>query len=170
MNKPQPQSALPTRTPRRTFLNRLWAAIGLFAGVELGWIGTTMLRFRSKNQPEAPTGTVIDAGTIQQYKPGTITPVPQGRVYIACLEDGGYLALSSTCTHLGCSLPWVEKEHKFICPCHGSTFDLRGVVLTAPATRALDIHPLRIENGVLKVDISRSVRRSSFDPAQVVRV
>ncbi len=113
---------------------------------------------------------MIDAGTIQQYKPGTITPVPQGRVYIACLEDGGYLALSSTCTHLGCSLPWVEKEHKFICPCHGSTFDLRGVVLTAPATRALDIHPLRIENGVLKVDISRSVRRSSFDPAQVVRV
>lgn len=42
-------------------------------------------------------------------------------------------------------------------------------VVTPPAPRALDAFPVRIENGIVKVDISRPQRRKSFQPDQVTR-
>jgi cytochrome b6-f complex iron-sulfur subunit len=42
-------------------------------------------------------------------------------------------------------------------------------VLSPPAPRPLDLYPVRIENGVVKIDIGRRVRRTAFDPSQVVR-
>ena len=58
------------------------------------------------------------------------------------LDDGGLLALSCKCTHLGCTVPWVEKEKKFLCPCHASAFDITGNVINSPAARALDTFPV----------------------------
>jgi cytochrome b6-f complex iron-sulfur subunit len=78
------------------------------------------------------------------------------------------LALSRKCTHLGCTLPWVEKENKFTCPCHASTFDITGKVISAPAPRALDIYPVIIENNIVKVDTGELLKRSEFRSEQVV--
>jgi cytochrome b6-f complex iron-sulfur subunit len=80
------------------------------------------------------------------------------------------LALSRICTHLGCSVPWDEEKKKFVCPCHGSTFNMTGEVLTAPAPRPLDTYPVRIENGIVKVDISEPQKRQRFDPSQVTKL
>ena len=66
-------------------------------------------------------------------------------------------------------MPWIADENRFVCPCHASSFDLHGEVLSAPAPRALDLHPVRIENGVVKVDTATTIRRDGFSPAQVVR-
>jgi cytochrome b6-f complex iron-sulfur subunit len=84
------------------------------------------------------------------------------------LHDGGFLALSRTCTHLGCTVPWVAKENKFICPCHSSQFDIKGEVISPPAPRALDIYEITIENNVLKVDTGNRIKRSQFDAGQIV--
>jgi cytochrome b6-f complex iron-sulfur subunit len=84
------------------------------------------------------------------------------------LGDGGLLALSCKCTHLGCTVPWVEKEKKFLCPCHASAFDITGNVISAPAPRALDIFPVSIENNSVKVDTGKRIKRSGFEPKQVV--
>jgi cytochrome b6-f complex iron-sulfur subunit len=62
----------------------------------------------------------------------------------------------------------VEKEKKFLCPCHASAFDMTGNVISAPAPRALDIFPISIENNVVKVDTGRRTKRSSFNPEQLV--
>jgi cytochrome b6-f complex iron-sulfur subunit len=84
------------------------------------------------------------------------------------MEDGGFLAVSRKCTHLGCTVPWVDKEKKFACPCHGSTFDITGEVISPPASRALDIYPLFIENQMVKVDTGKQIKRSGFRKDQAV--
>ena len=63
----------------------------------------------------------------------------------------------------------MEEEGRFVCPCHASSFDLHGEVLSPPAPRALDLHPVRIENGVVKVDTGTTVTRGRFSPTQVTR-
>jgi len=98
-----------------------------------------------------------------------VTAFREGRFYLVRLEDGGFLALHRKCTHLGCTVPWIPEEGRFACPCHASAFDLRGDVLNPPALRALDLFPVRIENGIVKVDTAAPVRRTVFDPSQVVR-
>lgn len=48
-----------------------------------------------------------------------------------------FRALSSVCTHLGCSVTRAASGEGFHCPCHGSRFDRNGQVLKGPAPRPL---------------------------------
>ena len=109
-------------------------------------------------------------GPIEQFEAGTVTAFREGEFYLARLKDGGFLALHRKCTHLGCTVPWVPDEQRFACPCHASAFDIRGDVLNAPAPRALDLFPVRIENGIVIVDTSTPIRRAAFEAQQVTRV
>ena len=77
------------------------------------------------------------------------------------------MAISRTCTHLGCTVPWVEEEKRFACPCHASTFDITGDVINSPAPRALDLFPVVIENNVVKVNTGKRIKRSEFRASQV---
>ncbi|HAN47139.1 MAG TPA: cytochrome b6-f complex iron-sulfur subunit [Cyanobacteria bacterium UBA8156] len=45
--------------------------------------------------------------------------------------------LNAVCTHLGCVVPWSVAENKFICPCHGSQYDVTGKVVRGPAPLSL---------------------------------
>ena len=77
--------------------------------------------------------------------------------------------LSRVCTHLGCTVPWNTEEQRFACPCHSSTYDMRGNVLSPPAPRPLDLYPVRIENQIVKIVTGTTIRRNSFESAQVTR-
>lgn len=154
---------------RRSVIGWFWKIVGALAVVELGWITSRVIR-SSQYSNEDTTQKLMDVGMVPEFIPGTVTAVPQGQFHLACLSDGSFLALSKSCTHLGCSVPWDEEKNKFICPCHGSTFDLQGNVLTAPALRPLDYFPVFIENGLVRVDISKPLRRDSFSSTQTARV
>ena len=155
---------------RRQFLNRTWALFGVLAAAEFGWLGLSFLNSRRERNRSVKTETIVTAGPVERFAPKTVTAIPSGQFYLACLADGSFLALSRTCTHLGCSVPWDEEKSQFVCPCHGSTFNLTGEVLTAPAPRPLDTYPVRIENGIVKVDISSPHRRERFDQSQAARL
>jgi cytochrome b6-f complex iron-sulfur subunit len=77
--------------------------------------------------------------------------------------------MSRECTHLGCTVPWIADEGRFVCPCHASAYDINGDVVSPPAPRPLDLYEVRIENGIVKVDISRPVRRQKFELWQITR-
>ena len=53
---------------------------------------------------------------------------------------------SPICTHLGCGYRWDETDKKFLCPCHGSAYDVNGQVVGA-CPRPLDVLPSKVEGG-----------------------
>mgnify|MGYP001548215239 CR=1 FL=1 len=159
------EKAEPTR---RSFLNILWLILGGVALAEFVVVAFAFLRPRKLKASGEDADSIITAGAVERFAPNSVTAFVRGKFYLACLEDGGFLALSRTCTHLGCSVPWIEKEMKFACPCHGSAFDITGNVIDAPAPRALDIYPITIENQIIEVDTRKPIKRSSFRVEQVV--
>ena len=132
-------------------------------------IVTDFLRPRRPDRLANTADSLVVAGPVDGFEPGSVTAFQRGKFYLARLEDGGFLALSRECTHLGCTVPWVESEQRFICPCHASAFDIRGEVLSPPAARPLDLMAVRIENGIVKVQTSTVTRRPGFSAGQVVR-
>ena len=156
-------------TSRRSFLGRFWLFLGFIVLAELVWVAVTFLKPK-KGKETAASQNFITAGPVDRFEPGSVTAFPRGRFYLARLENGGFLALSRECTHLGCTVPWMEEENRFVCPCHASVFDIRGVVISPPAPRPLDIYPVTIENNVVKVDVSETIVRKGFQKSQVKRV
>jgi len=165
--KKKKKTAESPTTPRRAFLWKLWLGLVGLACLEYVWVAADLLRPR-KTRLSDDTDTLVIAGPIDRFDPDTVAAFPKGKFYLARLENGGFLAISRECTHLGCTVPWNAHEHAFVCPCHAWAFDITGNVLSPPAPRALDLHPVRIEHGIVKVDTSKKLRRRSFDPAQAI--
>ena len=154
-------------SPRRSFLNIIWIVLVGVALAEFVAVAFAFLRPHKSKAGGENADSIITAGAVERFRPNSVTAIVRGKFYLARLENGGFLALSRTCTHLGCTVPWVEKEMKFACPCHGSTFDITGSVIDAPAPRALNIYPISIENNIIKVDTRKPIKRSSFRAEQV---
>ncbi|GAC1535800.1 MAG: hypothetical protein NVS4B8_01630 [Herpetosiphon sp.] len=53
-------------------------------------------------------------------------------------SDEHIISIYQVCTHLGCLIPFVSSEKRFICPCHGSTFERNSQYVRGPAGRNLD--------------------------------
>jgi cytochrome b6-f complex iron-sulfur subunit len=99
-----------------------------------------------------------------QFKAGLPTEFAPGRVderFKAAFgtwivrDDGGLYALSTVCTHLGCTPNWLDGEQKFKCPCHGSGFRKTGINFEGPAPRPLERYRIGMaDDGQVVVDKS----------------
>lgn len=70
--------------------------------------------------------------------------------------NGDFIALSSTCPHLGCQVHWQAGEQRFFCPCHNGAFDLEGRAIAGPpfdAGQSLGRYPLEIRQGLLFIEV-----------------
>jgi cytochrome b6-f complex iron-sulfur subunit len=159
----------PRGRSRRSFLRKLWVGLGILAGAEFVGVVFAFLRPRKPPVRETDFGGIIEAGPIDDFEPDSVTAFIRGQFYLSRLKDGGFLALSRKCTHLGCTVPWDSEGNIFLCPCHSSAFDRTGEVISPPAPRALDLHPVDIENGIVRVDTGKKIKRKSFKLSQVVR-
>jgi cytochrome b6-f complex iron-sulfur subunit len=92
-----------------------------------------------------------DGKVVERYKDQNIWVVKNlGAIY----------ALSTTCTHLGCTPQWLEREQKFKCPCHGSGFYISGINFEGPAPRPLERWALFVgDDGQLVVDKSKKFQQ-----------
>ena len=149
---------------RREFLG-----LGLAASLVVlaGQASAALFSFFKPRFKPGSFGAVVVAGQVDEFEPGTVSYVRGGRCYISRLEDGGFLALWQRCTHLGCTVPWLEEEDRFNCPCHSSIFNVVGEVLTGPAPRPLDLFSIEIVEGQILVNTGDPVLRESFEPSQV---
>lgn len=74
-------------------------------------------------------------------------------------RDGGaddFIALSSTCPHLGCQVRWEAQNNRFFCPCHNGVFDPNGVGIGGPpgeAGQTLPRYELKVEGGMLHIAV-----------------
>ncbi|HWV67346.1 Rieske (2Fe-2S) protein [Chitinophaga sp.] len=66
-----------------------------------------------------------------------------------------FTALSSTCTHQGCTVATYNNSSKLIecnAPCgHGSRYTTTGAVNTGPATAALTAYTIKVDGNMLTV-------------------
>jgi cytochrome b6-f complex iron-sulfur subunit len=152
---------------RRDFFKTAWKGLGILAALEVLGVITGFM-FSGKNRNNTAPKRLLEAGPADSFGLNTVSAFMGGRFYLARQKDGGFIALSLRCTHLGCSVSWEEDKKRFICPCHSSVFDISGEVLNPPAARALDYYPVLIENGVVKVDIGTLKERNTFRKDQLI--
>jgi len=152
---------------RRGFLTKLWIALGVVALVEFIAVGFAFLRPSKPAARQKNAAAIVTAGGVNSFAPDSVTAFVRGRFYLSRLTDGGFLALSRKCTHLGCTVAWSATENKFVCPCHASAFDIGGNVISPPAPRALDMYAVTIENDMVKVDTGQPIKRSEFRSEQI---
>jgi nitrite reductase/ring-hydroxylating ferredoxin subunit len=146
---------------RRTFLKRLVFAI---LSLEILYVFTGLLKKRGQSK-EAEN--LIEAGHESFFEKDKVYPFSAGHFYLSRLEDGGFLAISTKCTHLGCTIQFNTNRDRFVCPCHASAFNKYGEVLSPPATRALDLYPVLIKEGKLFVDVTKPTKRQKYSPTQL---
>src|SRR5215472_3402841 len=154
----------PTSPPRRSFLAALLGAGSAGVGALLA---IPVIRFVLHPLLASTTETSwSEVGKVDEFQSIT-TPVKkvvqfeqrdgwrrlmsEKPVYVVKDASGQLAVLSAVCTHLGCTLPWIDDQEKFICPCHKGTFDPTGKVIGGPAPRNMDRLPMKIEDGVVKV-------------------
>ncbi len=67
-----------------------------------------------------------------------------------------FIALSSTCPHLGCQVRWEEQNNRFFCPCHNGICDPTGRAIAGPPGEAgqfLPRYDLKVESGLLHIAV-----------------
>lgn len=150
---------------RRSFLGALLAAGAAFVGTLLS---IPLLRFslhpvlaRTTEKEWSVIGPLGEFETITtpvkklisiEQRDGWRKAITEKPVYVTKDQNSGQLiVLSAVCTHLGCSVPWIEKENKFICPCHIGMFAPDGKLLGGPPPRSMDRLESKVEEGNLKV-------------------
>lgn len=72
------------------------------------------------------------------YKEAEVKTENGIRVGIYHGKDKDY-KVKNTCPHMKCSLIFNEVEKVWECPCHGSSFDIEGNVLTGPSTYSIKL-------------------------------
>ena len=76
--------------------------------------------------------------------------VMEGDIIIINTGDG-FIALSSICTHQGCTVSYDSGSNNLPCPCHGSVYSTSGSVLQGPAENPLRKYELSQEGDILTI-------------------
>ncbi len=67
--------------------------------------------------------------------------------------SGSFVALSSVCTHEGCTVGYDSPSGNVKCPCHGSVYATTGSVITGPAPIALKSYPVSKTGNILTISL-----------------
>jgi cytochrome b6-f complex iron-sulfur subunit len=125
----------------------------MVASLGLMTLGT--LRFLFPNVLTEPPSR-FKAGFPDTYEEGKVIDRFKDKNAWIVRHDGKLYALSTTCTHLGCTPNWLEREQKFKCPCHGSGFYITGINFEGPAPRPLERWAINLaDDGQILVDKSK---------------
>ncbi|MEM7234805.1 MAG: Rieske (2Fe-2S) protein [Planctomycetota bacterium] len=143
---------------RRSFLSNCamggslvgaYGVLGVYAGRYLypakgqarSWLFVTRARDLSVGEAipfETPSGARV-----------TVTRRAEGET------ADSFLALSSTCPHLGCKVLWEAQRKRFFCPCHNGVFNVDGSPREGPpaeANQSLLQYPLEVRDGLLFIE------------------
>lgn len=143
---------------RRQLLKQVTTA-AMFGGLAAGYgycgsVGARYIYPRDKPRTRLyvtdlaslPTGESMD------YK------TPGGaRVAITRRSETEFIALSSTCPHLGCQVHWEQAKERYFCPCHNGAFDAEGKPQSGPPqsdNTPLVRYPLVVEGDLLYIELA----------------
>ena len=101
----------------------------------------------------------LDVGPAAELPPGSVKIVVAGSISIGVYNlDGEFYAIEDRCSHDDgplCEGEFDPEEGFAICPRHGAHIDIRsGRPLTLPAVLPVETFLVRVENGVVKVEVT----------------
>jgi 3-phenylpropionate/trans-cinnamate dioxygenase ferredoxin subunit len=101
----------------------------------------------------------LDVGPVEELPPGTVKIVVAGSISVGVYNlDGQFFAIEDRCSHDDgplCEGEFDEETGVAVCPRHGANFDIRtGRPLTLPAYEPVETFPVRIDDGIVKVDVT----------------
>ena len=152
---------------RRGFIRYLWVGLISISILEVSFAVIAFLSSGGRRPSAKNKRGLKVLGKLEDIPKGSVTAFRSDKLYLVRMDDGGLLALSLQCTHLGCAITWNKDKSEFDCPCHASSFNMGGDVISPPAPRALDTYALFVEGGQIKVDLSKAVKRNSFSHSQL---
>ena len=153
---------------RRDFLLKLGTGAGVAA---LAGQAVASLRSLVPNVSyDAPT--TVKLGVAGEFPDG-LKYLPDQRLFVF-RQANTFHAVSAVCTHLGCTVraealsqPATKQvggqelrlTHRFLCPCHGSTYEGDGTNVSGPAPKPLALYRLAVapDDGQLVVDLADQV-------------
>jgi 3-phenylpropionate/trans-cinnamate dioxygenase ferredoxin component len=101
----------------------------------------------------------IDVAPADELPPGSVKIVVVGSLRLGVYNiNGRYCAIEDRCSHDDgplCEGDFDPEEGVVVCPRHGATFDIcSGRPLTLPAYEPVETFPVRVHDGIVKVDVS----------------
>lgn len=132
---------------RRNFLTATVFAV-------TAWLIEACTSIKSTKTDFGVAFSLIDFPALQNID-GIAELTIQNNSLIAVRESqNNILVMSQKCSHRGCSLFTQSDGRGFECPCHGSSFDLKGNVTRGPALRSLEKRTVvfNVAAGTFQVD------------------
>ena len=101
----------------------------------------------------------VDVAPEGEFPPGTVKIVRSGSLFVGVYNCGGSLyAIEDRCSHDDGPLAEGDfdvEEGYAVCPRHGAHIDIRtGRPLTLPAVEPVETFPVRVDDGIVKVEVS----------------
>lgn len=154
---PPPTPLSETSITRRRLTRLGWiSALAVLLGGQL-WVLLKLVM--TPATPGESRGT-FTLGPFSEFPPGSVTHFRKARVFLVHAPTG-LLALGDECTHQQCPLLYVAERHVLQCNCHGARFAPTGEVLDGPAPHPLPRYAVRLEDGQVSVDTTRTLNRSA---------
>jgi 3-phenylpropionate/trans-cinnamate dioxygenase ferredoxin subunit len=100
----------------------------------------------------------VEVCPLDELPPGELKHVTARPVSVCVYNLGGELyAIEDRCSHDDgplCEGEFDVEEGTVVCPRHGASFDVRtGKALTLPAFEPVAVFPVRVDDGVVKVEL-----------------
>lgn len=147
---------------------------GTIAVISTTGLVSTLINSCAGNGPSGPSNVsslkIIQGSVVSNQVSisiGTTSPVANkntralveynngnGAILVEHKADDSYNAISGICTHQGCVVSDFDGSNNvFVCPCHGSRFDLNGNVVQGPAPSGLRHYNSTIESNSLIITL-----------------
>ncbi len=146
---------------RRKFIEKAGAS------AVLAMFGASFFTSCSESEPDAPApppgggagNGITVAGNTVRIDLGIQSGLNGNGAWLLIVEaqtlvanvGGGFIALTSVCTHSACDRNWTYSSEEFTCACHNSKFDTAGNVLQGPANQPLTPFSTSVSGDILTI-------------------
>jgi cytochrome b6-f complex iron-sulfur subunit len=130
---------------RRKFVNSLLGIGGLGGLLTIIYPALSFLKPPKSAKPKVNS---VKAGAASEFPLNSSKIIKFGRIPVILVksEEGKFIALSATCTHLDCIVQYKKDTKQIWCACHNGIYDLRGRNVSGPPPRALDNYDVKVIN------------------------
>lgn len=98
--------------------------------------------------------TIDSSSPISKTGTAAMVNFQNSQILVDHPSGNSFNALSAVCTHQGCLITNYDSgSSQFVCPCHGSHYDVNGNVVSGPAPSALQKFQAQFASNVLTINV-----------------